>query len=191
MDVGHQLLAGVGTLGLVVAEEDGDGVDREGTEEGVALEASDRGGDGQVLQLLLVGDGTLQPVLLPLRLGDLHHAEEAGVPAGPAGLVDPAGDGLDAGQERGGSAMGGAGGEGGHLVVALLAYNGQTSGESAPEERLVELEVESSSRECEEETDQADGEDQPGWSRAWREVISRSYSSLVTGYFALSSAPPA
>ena len=147
MDVGHQFLAGVGTLALVVAEEDGDGVDREGTEEGVALEASDWGGDGEVLQLLLVGDGTLQPVVLPLRLGNLHHAEEAGVPAGLVGLVDPAGDGLDAGQESGGSGVGGAGGEGGHLVVALLAYDGQTSHETAPEERLVELEVESSSRE--------------------------------------------
>ena len=74
----------------------------------------------------------------------LHHTEEAGVPAGLGGLVDPGGEGLYAGQEGGRAAVRGAGGEGGDLVAALLAEDGQGPGESPPEERLVELEVESS-----------------------------------------------
>ena len=72
MDIRDEFLAGVGTLALVVAEEDSDGVDGESPEEGVTLEASDGSWDGEVLQLLLVGNGALQAVILPLSLGNLQ-----------------------------------------------------------------------------------------------------------------------
>ena len=79
MNICDQLLAGVGTLGLVVAEEDCDGIDGECPEEGVALEAPDRGRGGEVLQLLLVGHRALQPVILPLSLGHLKCGQLGGL----------------------------------------------------------------------------------------------------------------
>ena len=123
-------------------------------------ETADRAGSAEVFQLLLgvnrveknhlcplaylVGDGTLQPVLLPLPLRHSHHAEEAGVSAGrPTAPLLPAEAGGEAGQEGRQAALGGgAGGEGGDLVVTLLTEDGQSSGEVAPHSRLVEPEVE-------------------------------------------------
>ena len=60
MNVSHELLASVGTLCLVVADEDSDGVDRESSEEGAALEAAYWCRGGEMVQLLLVGDGALR-----------------------------------------------------------------------------------------------------------------------------------
>ena len=144
MNVSHELLAGVGTLCLVVADEDGDGVDGESSEESAALETADWGRGGEMVQLLLVGHGALQPVVSPVALGHSHHAEEAGVSAGrPAAPLLPAEAGGEAGQEGRQAALGGgAGGEGGDLVVTLLTEDGQPSGEVAPHSRLVEPEVE-------------------------------------------------
>ena len=81
MNARHELLAGVGTLGLVVADEDRDGVDGESSEESAALEAANRGRGGEMVQLLLVGDGTLQSVVVPLALSHSLHAEFGTGPA--------------------------------------------------------------------------------------------------------------
>ena len=118
MNVSHELLAGVGTLCLVVADEDGDGVDGESSEESAALETADWGRGGEMVQLLLVGHSALQPVVSPVALGHSHHAEEAGVSAGLAPSLLPAEAGGEPGQAGGQAALGGgAGGEGGDLMV--------------------------------------------------------------------------
>ena len=147
MNVRHEFLASVGTLCLVVADEDSDGVDRESSEESAALEAPNWGRGGEMIQLLLVSDGTLQSVVVPVALRNSHHAEEAGVSAGlTAAALLPPDAGGEAAQplEAGGQAAlgGGAGVEGRDLVVAVFREDGQSSGEAAPDSRLVQLEVE-------------------------------------------------
>ena len=121
MNARHELLAGMGTLGLVVADEDGDGVDRESSEERAAFEAANRCRGGEMVQLLLVGDGTLQSVVVPLALRYSHHAEEASVSAGLAAAAPLAGQPLEP-LEPGGQAApgGGAGGEGRDLVLTVV-----------------------------------------------------------------------
>ena len=106
MNVRNELLASVGTLALVVADEDGDGVDRESSEESAALEAANRGRGGEMIQLLLVSDGTLQPVIVPVALGNSHHAEEASVSARLAAPLLPADTGGEALEPGGQAALG-------------------------------------------------------------------------------------
>ena len=72
MNVCDQLPAMVRTLPFIVTEEDSDWVDWQDPEVGAAPETPDRCRSGQVLQLLLVSDGTLQPVRLPFLLRNLQ-----------------------------------------------------------------------------------------------------------------------
>ena len=62
----------VRTLALMVTKEHSDWVDWKDSEVCAAPKAPYRSRSGQVLQLLLVSDGTLQPVGLPFILRNLQ-----------------------------------------------------------------------------------------------------------------------